>query len=340
MSDLNPVWILKKRPHGDDFEQSLILEKQPLPDLGPDQVQVRQSFLSMDPAMRIWMSDREGYIDPVPVGGPMSALMAGVVEQSTSANFKPGDVVAGQGWWAERSVLPAAALNPLPRGTGAPVEAFLGILGATGLTAYFGLYDVGQPKAGETVVTAGAAGAVGSAVGQLAKIKGCRAVGIVSSEEKAKLITETFGFDAAVNYKAPDFEAQLAKAVPDGIDVYFENVGGAVTEAVMEHLNMRGRVPVCGIISTYNRTGKPSAFPNVDKILMKRARVEGFLILDFFHRAPEALQEMIPWFLQGKLKQEQTVVDGIENVLKGFRNLFTGGNMGKQLIKVGPDIDL
>ena len=335
MSKTNKQWKLKRRPVGDIGKDDLELVESPIPALNDGEILVRNIYLSVDPTNRIWMSDIDQYMEPVGIGDVMRGGTCGIVEESKNPGFAPGDFVIGGMQWETYSILPGAA--KLPAGDGLPLTAFMSVLGATGMTAYFGLLDVGKPKEGETVVVSAAAGAVGSLVGQIAKIKGCRVVGIAGGPEKCKYVVETLGFDACVDYKAGNVLEDLRAACPDGIDVDFENVGGDIMDDVFTLLNLKARVSLCGMISTYNNaddwTG-PKMFRN---ILMKRAIVQGFIITDFLEDFPRGQADMGQWIMDGKLKWDVDVVDGIENALDALDRIFTGKNVGKQLVRLSDD---
>ncbi len=332
MRNSNRQWILRHRPQGDIKPGDLELVEQPLPVPGPGQILVRNVYLSLDPTNRIWMSDMEQYMPPVQLGEVMRGGTIGVVEQSNNDGFKPGDIVGTFNGWQEYVVLDGAQSYA----KGVPLTAYMSVLGATGATAYFGLLDLGKPKAGETVVVSAAAGAVGSVVGQIAKLKGCRVVGIAGSDEKCRHVVEKFGFDACVNYKKEDMRAALKRECPNGIDIDFENAGGEILDAVMDNLAMKARIVLCGMISQYNAATPPPG-PSLTNILMKRARIEGFIILDYFGRFTEFAAEMGPWVAQGKIKYDATVVKGIENAVGALDMLFTGGNTGKLLVQVSEE---
>ena len=338
MARTNRQWVLKHRPEGDISEGDLDFVETPVPDLKDGQVLVRTIYLSLDPTNRIWMSDMDQYMPPVEIGEVMRGGTIGVVEESEHADFKPGDIVqGGLSGWQEYAIADGGALAKMPADIGIPLTAFMSVLGATGMTAYFGLLDVGQPKEGETVVVSAAAGAVGSIVGQIAKIKGARVVGIAGSDEKCRWITDELGFDAAINYKKEDVLDALRRHCPNGIDVYFENVGGEILDAVLTLVNLNARIPLCGLISTYNASEPvpgPYMFRN---ILMKRVRVEGFIITDFLPRFPEGIAQMGQWLAEGKIKYKVDVVDGLENAAGAVGKLFTGENKGKLLVQVSPD---
>ena len=335
---INRQWRLAARPDRDsgaevdhfDFGQV------PVPDIADGEALVRTLYLSLDPTQRLWMSDMDQYMAPVAVGDVMRGGTIGVVEESRADGLAPGDIVQGFWGWQDYAAIEAASLRAkLPADDDVLLVAYMGLLGAIGCTAYFGLLDIGQPKPGETVVVTAAAGAVGSVVGQIAKIKGCRVVGIAGGPEKCAWIKDTLGFDAAIDYHAEDVPTALAAACPDGIDVVFENVGGDLLDASLALVNLNARVALCGLIAQYNAAGPvpgPRMFHN---ILMKRVRVEGFIILDFMARFPEALAALRGWLDDGRLRYRVDVVDGLENAPQALGKLFVGANKGKLVVKVG-----
>ncbi|AUB41696.1 Alcohol dehydrogenase superfamily, zinc-type [Nostoc flagelliforme CCNUN1] len=334
---INRQFLLAARPVGDIKESDFEYREEPIPSPKDDEVLVRTIYLSLDPTNRIWMSDMEQYMPPVEIGEVMRGVIIGVVEESKNPNFKQGDLVSGMLGWQDYAIAlgnSGFSLTRLPNPLPCPLNTFTGPLGATGFTAYFGLLDIGQPKVGETVVVSAASGAVGSIVGQIAKIKGCRVVGITGSDEKCRWLTEELGFDAAINYKTGDLEKALAQACPNGIDVYFDNVGGIILDVVLTKINLHARLPLCGLISTYNAS-KPVPGPyNYSQILMKRALVQGFIILDYIPRFNEAITEIGQWLNQGKIKYALEIVEGLENAPKAILKLFDGNKKGKLIIKV------
>jgi len=269
--------------------------------------------LSLDPANRGWVREVKSYIPPVAIGEVMRGITIGVVEQSYHADFQAGDIVQGILGWQEYALTDGAGLTQLPRDPSLPLTAYMGLFGIIGPTAYFGLLDIGKPKAGETLVVSAAAGAVGSLVGQIGKIKGCRVVGIAGTDEKCRWITEALGFDAAINYKTEPFRERLQKHCPDGIDVYFDNVGGEILDAVLSLINVRARIVICGTISHANLTEPVPGPYNFRSILTQRARVEGFIILDYVDRFQEATEDLGRWLTEGKIQYRVEVVDGLEN---------------------------
>lgn len=334
MSDTNRVWRLRKRPVGELTDDVLSLEQEAIPKPGAGECLFRLNYLSLDPTNRIWMSDQDQYMPPVEIEAPMRGVVCGTVVKSNNPAIKAGDIVSGLGVWADYQIGAPGFVNPMGDTGGVPVADAFGTFALVGPTAYFGLLDLGKPQAGETVVVSAAAGAVGSIVGQIAKIKGCRAVGIAGSDEKCKWIVDELGFDAAINYKKEDVAEALKRACPKGIDVYFDNVGGDILDAVFKQMNLGGRIPTCGLISQYNATAEVPGPVNYPMILMQRLKVQGFIVLDFADRYPEAIAALSQWMAEGKVKVRQDVVDGLENALQTLKKLYTGANTGKLMIRV------
>ncbi len=331
---INHQWRLVARPVGMIKDSDFQWAEEPVPELQENQVLVRSHYLSLDPANRGWMREEGSYMAPIPLGSVMLGGVTGLVEESRHPNFQPGDNVQGFLGWQEYAVADGATLTKLPNNQAIPLTAYLGLFGHIGLTAYFGLLDITHPKEGETLVVSAAAGAVGSLVGQIGKIKGCRAVGIAGSDDKCKWIVDDLGFDAAINYKKEDVREALKKACPKGIDIYFENVGGEILDAVLALINLRARISVCGMISQYNAT-KPTPGPyNLINILTKRAKMEGFIVTDYMSRAQEAIADLTKWYLEGKLKYRVDVVDGLKSAPSAVNKLFDGSNQGKLIIKI------
>jgi NADPH-dependent curcumin reductase CurA len=335
MTTKNRRFLLKARPSGRIKTSDFELVEGAVPSAGPNEAVARVLYLSLDPTNRIWMTDVEQYMPPVALGEVMRGAGIAKIVESKNPAYPVGDLVTGLVGWQDYAVSDGTGLNawtPLPKDLQVPPTMMLGALGITGITAYFGLLEVGRPETGETVVVSAAAGATGSVVGQIAKIKGCRVVGIAGSKSKCDWIVDDLGFDAAVNYKDADWKEQLSKACPNGIDVDFENVGGEIMETVLAHMNLNGRVALCGMISGYN-TGEPMRGP-YDTILMKRLRVQGFIVIDFMNRFPEAILQLAGWMMEGKIKHRETIVDGLENAPVAINQLFDGDNIGKLIIKV------
>lgn len=333
-NDVNRQFRLKARPVGRIKTSDFDLVREPIPEPKAGEALVRVLYLSLDPTNRIWMSDMDQYMPPVELGAVMRGGGVGVVVKSNSSRYKVGDHVSGLTGWQDYCIADegANAMGVLPQGLPVPLTAMLGACGMTGLTAYFGLLELGQPKAGETVVVSAAAGAVGSVVGQIAKIKGCRAVGIAGGADKCRFLTEELGFDAAVDYKRPDWKERLAEATPKGIDVNFENVGGEIMEAVMARMNLFSRMPLCGMISGYN-TDQPMR-ADFSPILMRRITVRGFIVIDFMAKYAEGAMQLAQWVAEGKLKHRETIVDGLEEAPVAVNRLFDGANIGKLIVKV------
>lgn len=331
---VNRQWRLAEYPEGLPAESSFQWTEEPVPDPAEGQVLVRACYLSVDPYMRGRMRPEGSYAAPARLGEVMIGGAAGQVVASRNPAFPEGVFVEGDLGWQDYALSDGSALRRLPPDP-ALLSLSLGLLGMPGLTAYFGLLDVGKPSPGETVLVSGAAGAVGSAVGQIAKIAGCRAVGVAGSSEKVRILKEELGFDEAVDYKAAqDLYAALKAACPLGVDVYFDNVGGAVTDAAVSLLNLRGRGVLCGVISQYNAT-RPSRGPRpYMTLLVRRASLAGFMVFDFQERYGEALEKLSAWYREGRLVAKETVVEGLEKAPAAFLGLFSGQNVGKMLVKV------
>ena len=330
------AWVLKRRPEGRITRDDYDWVEMPLDAPKAGEVLVRTVYLSLDPTNRIWASDMAQYMPPVELGEVMRGGTLGVVEASGDENFAVGDVVQGMWGWRSHALQPAMALNKLPAQPGVPWDGYMSVLGATGMTAYFGLMDIGAPKAGETLVVSAAAGAVGSLVGQIGKIMGCRVIGTAGSDEKCAHLINDLGFDAAINYKTADLGAALDEAAPNGIDIYFENTGGPVTDAVYPRLNLNARIPLCGLIAHYNdeETGDGTPGPkNFQMALMRRALIKGFIVIDYLPRFPEGIAAMAGWLAEGKLQYRTDMVDGLENAVEGVNRLFDGANTGKLLVR-------
>jgi len=323
---------LKKRPQGIPTPDAFEFTETPVSDVADGQVLRRTLYLSLDPYMRGRMSDEPSYAAPVAVGDVMCGHTVSQVIESRHPHFRPGDVVAGVDGWQEYRASNGQDLRTIDT-TRVPMTTAIGVLGMPGLTAYVGLIDIGQPKAGETVVVSAASGAVGSVVGQLAKTRGCRAVGVAGSVEKCRYVVDELGFDACVNYKSADFRSALADACPSGVDVDFENVGGAVLAAVLRLLNRGARIPLCGLIADYNATTNRGG-PNLRPLLVNRAMMKGFIISDHTERFPAFLQECAPLVESGRLKYREDIVDGLESAPAAFIGLFEGRNFGKLIVSV------
>jgi NADPH-dependent curcumin reductase CurA len=330
--------VLASRPQGRPTPENFRVETGQIPTPNDGEVLVQVKFLSLDPYMRGRMSDAKSYAAPVQIGQVMEGGTVAEVLDSRDPDFKKGDVVLAYAGWQTHAVVKGKSLRKVDTGS-EPISTALGVLGMPGFTAYAGLLTIGKPKAGETVVVAAATGPVGSAVGQIAKIKNARAVGIAGGEKKVALLREKFGFDVALDHKAPDFAEQLKKACPSGIDVYFENVGGPVWEAVLPLLNNFARVPVCGLVSGYNAQGGategPDRMPGLMRdVLTKRLTIHGFIQTDYKDQQAQFEKDMTGWVQDGRVKYLEDVVDGLENAPEAFIGLLEGKNLGKMVIKV------
>ena len=328
----NRQWLLARRPQGmiQDSDFSFVETDAPTP--GPGEVLVRNLMLSCDPTQRGWMA-MDSYMPAIKIGEVVRSFGVGRIEASNNPDFAVGDIVVGlTGWQDYVAMNPKDQLNKLPRG--APLELAMSALGMNGVTAYFGLLDVGRPVAGETVVVSGAAGATGSVAGQIAKIKGCRVIGIAGGAEKCRWLTDEAGFDAAIDYKSEDVQARLKELCPKGIDIFYDNVGGDILDAALAWLAMRGRVVLCGAIAIYNAAEPPPGPKYYLSLLIQRGRMEGFIVFDYMPRAAEAIGALSNWVQAGKLKYRVDVQHGLENAPATLRRLFEGRNEGKQLLRV------
>jgi NADPH-dependent curcumin reductase CurA len=329
----NHAYRLAARPVGLPKDSDWAFTEEPLPEPAEDEVLVRVHYISLDPAMRGWMNEGRSYLPPVEIGAVMRAGTVGQVVASRHPDYAPGDHVAGTQGVQEYAVSKGRHLIKVdPRV--APLEVYLSTLGMPGMTAYFGLLDVGSPEPGDTVVVSAAAGAVGQVVGQIAKIKGCRAVGITGGAEKCRHLVEELGFDAAVDYKAGNLRAALREACPKRINVYFDNVGGDILDTALTLLAHGARIVICGSISQYNNTGPIKGPSNYMALLVDRARMQGFVVFDYSDRYAEAALEMARWMYEGKLKSREDVVEGLERFPEALLRLFRGENFGKLVIKV------
>ncbi|MDA5488398.1 NADP-dependent oxidoreductase [Yersinia kristensenii] len=330
--------LLASRPLGVPTHENFVLETQPIPQPAAGQVLLRTRYLSLDPYMRGRMSDAPSYAAPVGIDDVMVGGAVSRVEVSKHPDFQVGDWVLARSGWQDYALSDGSDIRNLGPELSHPSRA-LGVLGMPGFTAYMGLLDIGQPKAGETLVVAAASGAVGSVVGQIGKLKGCKVVGIAGGAEKCRYVVEELGFDVCIDHRATDFAQQLEKACSEGIDIYYENVGGAVFDAVLPLLNSRARIPVCGLIARYNDTELPDGpdrLPLLQSIILrKRIRMQGFIIFDdYAHHFDDFLQQMTPWVEQGKIKFREDLVDGLENAPQAFIGLLQGKNFGKLVIRV------
>jgi NADPH-dependent curcumin reductase CurA len=336
MAQSNRRFLLRERPAARCVPETFELVEEDMPDVGEGEALVRTEWISLDPTNRAWIGETPTYLPPVAIGEVMRALGLGRVVESKHPAYQEGQLVQGLiGWQELMMASDSAPLLPVAEVEGVAPSLYLGALGMTGLTAWIGLKDIGKPQEGETVVVSAAAGAVGSVAGQLAKAYGARAVGIAGGPEKCALLTEQLGFDASVDYKATDWRDQLAAATPNGIDVDFENVGGEIMEAVFARLNLRARVALCGLLSGYNDTELPPGPRSFGNLLVNRVLLQGFIVLDHFDRAPEAIGELAGLLADGTLKPLETVVEGFDKLPTAINMLFDGANVGKLVVKVG-----
>ena len=332
MAGTNRQWILESRPTGEPTMDDFELQESEIPDPDHGEVLIESRYLSVDPYMRGRMRDAESYADPWAVGDVMQAGVVGDVVESNHPDFEEGDVATGNLRWAEYAVADGDALQPVDPDL-APISTALGVLGMPGRTAYFGTLEVAEPEPGDTVLVSGAAGAVGSAVGQISKLAGARVVGIAGADEKVDWLTEELGFDAGINYNETDnLHAAVGAACPDGVDAYFDNLGGEITDAAFAQLNVRARVAVCGQISLYNATERPVGPRKLAKLIETRARVEGLLVRDWAGRFGEATEQLAEWVQTDDVQYRETVTEGFENMPEAFLGLFDGVNIGKQLV--------
>jgi NADPH-dependent curcumin reductase len=336
----NRQWLLANRPHGLVGDANFEYTETNIPEPADGEVLVRNLYLSFDPTQRGWMEDRESYLPPVAIGEPMRAGSIGQVVESRHADFASGDLVQTTGGWQDFVIVSPdqtlMGLNKIPAGL--PPEMMLSVLGVTGLTAYWGLLDLGQPKAGETVLVSGAAGATGSIAGQIAKIKGCRVVGIAGGPEKCTWLKNEAGFDDVIDYKNEQVDARIGETCPNKVDVFFDNVGGNILEAALNHINMHARVVLCGGISGYNATDPIPGPANLMNLVIMRARMEGFIVIDYMDRAAQAVEELIGWIETGELNYQVDLQTGFENIPSTLTRLFTGQNIGKQLLKIADPV--
>ena len=340
MTITNRRFVLASRPTAAPREDNFRLETAAVPELAPGQVLVRHRYLSLDPYMRGRMSDQKSYAPPQPLGEVMVGGTAGEVVASKSEKFAVGDTVVGMGGWQDYAVVtvdgPTSSLRKVDA-TRIPLSAYLGAVGMPGVTAWYGLHMICEPKAGETVAVSAASGAVGGIVGQLAKAKGCRVVGIAGSPEKCKWVTDDLGFDTCIDYKTENVAARLKQTCPKGIDVYFDNVGGEILDAVLAHISLHARIVLCGAISMYNATEFPPGPKNYVSLIVQRGRMEGFIVTDFMPRFPEAFMQISQWISEGKIKYAVDVVQGLENATTAINRLFTGANTGKLLVQISEE---
>ncbi|MEK9749307.1 MAG: NADP-dependent oxidoreductase [Pseudomonadales bacterium] len=338
--NINRQWLLASRPNGMVSEANFDYVETPIPEIQAGEVLVRNLYLSFDPTQRGWMTDRESYLPPVEIGAPMRAGSVGQVMSSQHPDYAVGQLVQTTGCWQDYVVAAPGqgpmGLTILPENVSP--EMMLSVFGITGLTAYFGLLDIGDPKPGETVLVSGAAGATGSVVGQIAKIKGCRVVGIAGGAKKCAWLKEEGGFDDVIDYKSEDVGEAIQRTCPDRVDVFFDNVGGAILEATLDHIALHSRIVMCGAISGYNSDSAVPGPKNLMNIISRRTKMQGFIILDYIDQAPSAIAQLGEWIAKGQMRFEVDVQTGFENIPATLKRLFTGENMGKQLLKIADPV--
>jgi NADPH:quinone reductase len=334
---LNRKILFASRPTGMPDESNFKLIEENIPEIQEGEVLVKTLYLSVDPYMRGRMSDAKSYAKPYEVGEPFLGGMVGKVVESKNARFEAGQYVEGRLEWAEYNVSDGSSIRKINPGL-APVSTAMHVLGMPGLTAYFGLLYIGEPKEGETVVVSGASGAVGTIVGQIAKLKGCRVVGIAGGDDKCAFLTEELGFDAAINYKTTEnLRKALKEACPNGVDVYFDNVGGAISDAVMTLINFQSRTIICGQISQYNLENRELGPRVAGQLLTTSSLMKGFIVSDYAQHNKEGLTQLSQWVREGSIKYRENIVEGFENTVDAFLGLFRGDNIGKQLVKVADE---
>ncbi len=333
---VNRQILLASRPSREPEEGNFRLVETPLAEPRPGEFLLRTIYLSVDPYMRGRMRDERTHSEPTAIGEVMPGNIVGEIVRSSNPVFREREIVEGRIGWQEYAISDGSDIRRIDRAWG-PISTAVGVLGMPGMTAYFGMLEVGQPNTGDTVVVSAAAGAVGALAGQIARIKGGRVVGIVGSDVKREYLIETLGFDAAINYKTEDVGDALTTACPNGIDVYFDNVGGSILDAVLARINEGARIVICGMISEYNLEDPSSARHPIRTLLFRRARMQGFLVRDFQHRMDEGVEQISAWLRDGRIAYREDVVEGLENAPRAFMRLFRGENFGKQLVKVSDE---
>lgn len=336
MTTTNRYWLMAQRPKGAEFASALALREGSLRDLQDGEILIENGYLSMDAGTRMWMNAREdSYQPPTPENSPVQGMVVGIVRQSRHPDYRAGDLVRAYGQWADYSIAhPDLSYVARVSWRNDDLREYLAVFGPNGWTAYLGITEYGGAKAGETVLISAAAGATGMLAGQIAKAVGARVVGIAGSDEKCAWLMGELGFDAAINYKKQDVDAELGRTCPSGIDLYFDNVGGPLLDDALAHMALFGRVAVCGLINNYDKEEPVPGPYKFDLVLMKRLNIFGFFSPDFYHRGPELNKAMTPWYERGTVRMRFDMVEGLENTIEAYRKLFTGGNIGKSIVKL------
>lgn len=336
MTTANRYWLMQTRPKGSDFDDAVIMREAPLPELQDGEILIENGYLSMDAGTRMWMNAREdSYQPPTPVGSPVQGMVIGVVKATHHPDYRIGDLVRAYGQWADYSITqPDSTYVARLSWRVADLREYLAAFGPNGWTAFLGVTEFGEARPEETIVISAAAGATGVLAGQVAKAVGCRVIGITGSDEKCAWLKNDIGFDATINYKTQNVSDALQKACPNGIDVYFDNVGGPLLDEMLVHMAIFGRVAVCGLITNYDKDGPVPGPSKFDLVLMKRLKIVGFFSPDFYIRGPELNQKMEKWYETGQVKMRFDMVEGLERTIDAYRKLFTGGNIGKSLVKL------
>ncbi len=330
----NPRWLLTSRPVGLAGPDNFTWEEVPLSEPAEGEIRVRSVYLSLDPTNRAWMNPTATYLPPVALGEVMRGLALGVVETSNNPKFAVGDIVTGLIGWQTYLVGDGRGLAKIQRFAGVPLDAYLGLFGMIGRTAYFGLLEIGEPRAGETLVVSGAAGAVGSLVCQIGKILGLRVIGIAGTDEKCRYLTEELGIDGSINYKTERVNKALRARCPEGIDVFFDNVGGEILDAVLGQINLHARIVLCGMISQYNASEPAPGPKNLINLIPRRGKMQGFIITDYIKRAKEVNDALAEWYLQGRLRYRTEIVQGLAQAPAALNRLFSGQKSGKLIVQV------
>lgn len=334
MTLINHQWLLASRPVGDIESSNFKWNETPVKEIEEGEVLVRVIYLSLDPTNRGWMNARATYLPPIEIGDVMRGITLGVIERSNNEKFAVGEIVQGTLGWQKYAVSNGRGLTKVPTLPGVPLDAYLGLFGMIGMTAYFGLIDVGKPKEGDTLVVSGAAGAVGSLVCQIGKILKLRVIGIAGTDEKCRYLTEELGIDGAINYKKELVRKGLRDHCPDGIDVFFDNVGGDILNEVLGQINLFARIVLCGMISQYNAAGPTPGPTNLGNLLVRRGRMEGFIVMDYFERSMEAMTALAEWYFGGQLRYRTEIVEGLDRAPEAILKLFDGNKKGKLIVQV------